>query len=317
MSVSVCIPTYNYGHLIGRAISSVLAQKGPVSEILVLDNASTDSTEKVVSQFSDNRLRYVRSSVNIGFAANLQRGLQLSNGDFVQFLCADDFLYPDYLSKTYALISSDPEIVFVHTGHHMVDREEKILEKRIYSWKKNLSGQAFLKQLAQFQISGVCLSSVLLRRRVLETAGGVDTDLDFIADYGMWLKLCVQGKVGYVPEALVGYRVHPGQATGIFIPGLKMRLAEKFMTQRKSFDAGPLEHTFLRQAFFQVFREWPKRRLAGACLKDLSAEAEGLKKKHPRDFPHFFFALFFLLSSLPSEYLKKMRLFYWKIGRYA
>jgi glycosyltransferase involved in cell wall biosynthesis len=91
-SVSVCIPTFNYGRYIGRAVESVLAQTTRDFELLVVDNASTDETPDVLARFRDPRLRVHRNESNIGLFGNFRRCLELTSGELVKFLAADDWL---------------------------------------------------------------------------------------------------------------------------------------------------------------------------------------------------------------------------------
>ena len=88
--VSVCIPTYNYGRFLGRAIESVLGQAFGDFELLVVDNASTDGTDELVAGYDDPRLSYLRNERNLGLFGNFERCLELARSDLVKILCADD-----------------------------------------------------------------------------------------------------------------------------------------------------------------------------------------------------------------------------------
>lgn len=95
---SICIPNYNYGHLIGDTLQSVLNQTYPHFEIIVVDNASTDHSVEVVEAFTDPRIRLIRNRYNVGFAPNLQRATQHATGDYLNLLSSDDQMKPDALA---------------------------------------------------------------------------------------------------------------------------------------------------------------------------------------------------------------------------
>ena len=94
--VSVTLVTYNSGRFIKRCLESVLAQKYPLKEIIVVDNASTDGTVDILEQF-DDRCRVYYNDENIGFAAAQNQAIKLSNGDWVLTLNPDVLLLPNFI----------------------------------------------------------------------------------------------------------------------------------------------------------------------------------------------------------------------------
>src|SRR6266436_3741678 len=94
--VSVTIVTYNSGRFIKRCLESVLAQKYPDKEIVVIDNCSTDGTADILEQFED-RCQIVYNSENIGFAAAQNQAIALSSGDWVLTLNPDVLLLPNFI----------------------------------------------------------------------------------------------------------------------------------------------------------------------------------------------------------------------------
>src|SRR5205823_14774617 len=80
--VSVTIVTYNSGRFIKRCLESVLAQKYPAKEVIVIDNASSDGTVDILEQFED-RCKIVYNDENIGFAAAQNQAIESSRGDWV------------------------------------------------------------------------------------------------------------------------------------------------------------------------------------------------------------------------------------------
>ena len=107
--VSVTIVTYNSGRFIKRCLESVLAQKYPLKEIIVVDNASTDGTVDILEQFED-RCRIVYNDENIGFAAAQNQAIALSNGEWVLTLNPDVLLLPNFIQALVDAGQFDPKI---------------------------------------------------------------------------------------------------------------------------------------------------------------------------------------------------------------
>ena len=99
--ISVVIPSYNGAETLFQAIDSVLCQttKTPL-EILVIDDNSTDDTLEKMGRYGENdRVRYIRNETNKGASASRNRGVQLAKGDYIAFLDADDYWDPEKLEK--------------------------------------------------------------------------------------------------------------------------------------------------------------------------------------------------------------------------
>ena len=107
--VSVTIVTYNSGRFIKRCLESVLAQKYPLKEIIVVDNASTDGTIDILEQFED-RCQIYYNEENIGFAAAQNQAIGLSNGDWVLTLNPDVLLLPNFIQALVDAGQFDPKI---------------------------------------------------------------------------------------------------------------------------------------------------------------------------------------------------------------
>ena len=88
--VSVIIPTYNRKHVLTKAIQSVINQTYQSLELLIIDDGSTDGTEKAVKEFSDSRIRYFRYECNMGVAAARNVGVKEATGEYIAFLDSDD-----------------------------------------------------------------------------------------------------------------------------------------------------------------------------------------------------------------------------------
>lgn len=108
-TVSVTVVTYNSGGFIKKCLESVLAQKYPFKEIVVVDNASTDGTIDILEPFED-RCRIVYNDKNIGFAAAQNQAIHLSSGEWVLTLNPDVLLMPNFMQSLVDAANIDSSI---------------------------------------------------------------------------------------------------------------------------------------------------------------------------------------------------------------
>ena len=130
--VTIAVPTFNRATMLERCLESALGQSYAAVEVIVCDNASTDSTEDVVTRAlaGHPRARYVRHDTNLGAVANFQAGLDLATGDYFMWLADDDWLDPDYVARCVEVLRDDPRVVLANgdavyytTGHPPVTDE--------------------------------------------------------------------------------------------------------------------------------------------------------------------------------------------------
>ena len=129
VKVSVGMPVYNGERFVSLAIRSVLDQTLGDLELIICDNASTDSTIRICEQFAaeDDRVVVHRNASNIGAAANFNRAVELARGDYFMWLAHDDMIAPTYLEKCADLLDSDPPLVFCHSQVQIVDGEGALI----------------------------------------------------------------------------------------------------------------------------------------------------------------------------------------------
>lgn len=108
---SVIIPAYNAAATLSRALDSVLAQTWTAHEVIVVDDGSTDATSEVVKGYAGH-VQYVRQD-NAGPSAARNRGVALASGEWVTFLDADDWYYPERLQQHAQMIVADPALDFL------------------------------------------------------------------------------------------------------------------------------------------------------------------------------------------------------------
>ncbi|MBS1486273.1 MAG: glycosyltransferase family 2 protein, partial [Bacteroidetes bacterium] len=123
---TIVIPSYNRGHLILKAIRSVLSQTFNDFEIIVVDDGSTDDTESVVKKLSNQKLKYYKiENSERGAARNF--GGKCAQGKYLTFLDSDDVLYTNHLKKAADFIEQFHPVVF-HQDFEMISEEGRLLK---------------------------------------------------------------------------------------------------------------------------------------------------------------------------------------------
>ncbi len=196
-TVSAIITAYNSADYVHRAIESILAQSYLASEIIVVDDGSSDGTADVIEARFGDRVRVIRQP-NGGPNAARNRGARESQGDWIAYLDADDTWTPHRLEVQIPL-TARPEIGVI-SGY-------AVCEKREYM----VSGRVTFEMLWERNYVGVPTS--LIRRTAFEELGGFDEDRELVGaeDYNMWLRMAhSRWEVHLVPEELFYYTSAPG-----------------------------------------------------------------------------------------------------------
>ena len=118
---SIILPTFNRGHLINRAIDSVIHQTFSEWELIIIDDGSKDDTFAKLRDVvvGDSRIRY-HFSANRGLAGARNLGCSMATGKYLTFLDSDDEYLPDHLASRYEVLSRDPSIELLHGGVEVI-----------------------------------------------------------------------------------------------------------------------------------------------------------------------------------------------------
>ncbi len=212
--VSVCIPTYNYGHYLPEAIKSVLAQTFTDFELLVIDDCSADNTRETVRILmnSDSRIRFIQNEARLGFVGNFTRCIEAAIGEYIKILCADDVLEAACLEKMVNVLDANDHVALVSCSRVLVDRALKTTGLSAYASKyRLLRGPDAIKRCL---FSGNLIgepTAVLFRKR--DSARGFNSGYQLLVDLEMWFHLLEKGDFAFLPEPLCKIRQHDGQAT--------------------------------------------------------------------------------------------------------
>ncbi len=218
--VSVCIPTYNRAEILPYAVESVLSQTYADFELLICDDASPDHTAKVVSQWSDPRIRYIRHPQNIKRSRNMRSGYEAARGEYFIKFDDDDALTSTFLEKAVAILESQPEVDFVCSDHWVINarnqRDEAATAANSAKWGKDRLNHGTIDDLLTetFVHQSLQVGSSLFRKSSLEAVDFMRFEADGCEDFDLLVRCAIAHQTAYfIPERLMEYRFHGGQTS--------------------------------------------------------------------------------------------------------
>lgn len=205
--VSICIPVYNGEDTIGATIESVLNQTYKDIEIIIVDNASIDSTVSKIKNYDDDRIRVYINDENLGMVGNWNKCLEYVSTDWVHFLCADDVMEEECIEKKMNAIKTD-SVVMVYSASEVINDAGKVLMSRHqYNGDRCLDGVKLAKKsFRQRNLYGEP-SNVLFKKSVIEQIGVFCKETCYVTDWEFWLRVSTLGEVIYLDDVLVKYRI--------------------------------------------------------------------------------------------------------------
>ena len=208
--VSIVIPVYNAEKYIERALKSLINQSYKNIEVIVVNDGSTDNTEKIVKKYVD-KIRYFYKE-NGGVASALNLGIKNMKGEYFSWLSHDDVYYTNKIERQIEELKNIDKDNILYSGFELINDKSEFL----YAWeiaskneyrKLNNSFYALL-------LSGLNGCSLLIPKKAFYEVDFFNEDLKCTQDYDLWFKIFKNGyKIKYMPEVLLQYRIHESQDT--------------------------------------------------------------------------------------------------------
>ncbi len=205
-SISIIIPTYNQGHLIGECLESIRSQSISNWEAIIINNFSDDNTEGVVAKFQDSRFRMIRFHNHGVIAASRNEGVKQARGPYVAFLDSDDIWHSTKIEKTLGAMQA---------GHEIVCHANKCV--RADGSTASIIGRKHPKGATYYQLlfKGNCISTsgVTMTSKLFNSVGGFSEKPEYVTaeDYNLWLNVTHSGTtIHFIDDILGEYRLHSG-----------------------------------------------------------------------------------------------------------
>jgi len=200
--VSVLMSVWNGERYLRQAIDSILGQTFSDFEFIIVDDASTDSTEAIMQSYHDPRILLLKNEHRVGFVRSLNRGLLIGTGEYIARQDADDISLPERITKQVDYLDRHPEVGLLGTWTEAIDEQGAFIGE----WRTPVTNGLIQWSL----LFGTCLAhpSIMMRRSTVEKAGAYDERMSQSEDYELWCRMSSQTQVANLPEVLVQRRIH-------------------------------------------------------------------------------------------------------------
>lgn len=200
--ITVCLLTYNHAHLIESTINSIQHQTLSEYEIIVSDDCSTDETWSILQRLSvvDSRIHPIRTPSNLGMPGNANFAVTQSERPYIALLHHDDICRPDLLEKWIGVMERHSEVCFVF-NEYGVEGSDFVWRETLQS--ECIAGSDFLENHLFPRWGCAVRGTAMVHRSAWDAAGGMRPEFGLLADIDLWMRLAMNGAVGYVPEPLL------------------------------------------------------------------------------------------------------------------
>lgn len=127
--VSIIITNYNYGAYVARSLSSCILQKNVLHEVILVDDASTDNSLEIISDFK-NDINFLSTYKNVGVSSASNLGIKNARGKFVVRVDADDFISEEMCHVMKKYLENNHDAFCVSCDYYLIDEHEEIIEKK-------------------------------------------------------------------------------------------------------------------------------------------------------------------------------------------
>ena len=248
-TVTVGIAIYNMANFLPDALDSLFAQTLQPTEILILDDCSTDNVDEVVARYKDPRIKFLKFDENQGNMRAQNVMLSQATGTFYVPFAADDKLDKHYLERCMGVFRQNPWLEFCASQTDFINAEgETIVEptKPFEFGAMNIpkpTNQPRERMLAQLYYSNVYFGVGMYRTATLREVGGWDKQYGVLADYEMYLRLLQRENIFVIEEPLTHTRLHDKNMSnlGVNKPGEGKSLSELYKHAKRNYYAPRLK----------------------------------------------------------------------------
>jgi glycosyltransferase involved in cell wall biosynthesis len=229
--ISIIIPTHNRAYVISRAIKSALAQTVTDLEVIVVDDASSDDTEKVIKGISDPRIVFIKNKKNMGPSGARNVGIKAARGEFITFLDSDDEWSGIKLEEQLRILEKEPGPVIVLTGMATYDDSlGKTTSEQYFPWSGHVYDKFFM-----LRVTGSI--SMLVPKKCFEEVGLFDINLHADETWDMGARLAKKYEFKVVRKPLYIAHLHgqTHQWNGVSRASALPILLAKYADEKKRF----------------------------------------------------------------------------------
>ena len=234
--VSIITPFYNAEKFLAQSIESALSQTWSNKEIILINDGSSDNSLCVAKRYESANVKVI-SIENSGQCAATNTGLNIAQGDFIQYLDADDILHPDKIAIQIGCLINEPHCVAIGPWARFTDDISKAVFVREEVWKSAVPAD-WIK--TQWNGGGMMANSAyLIPRNISEKAGYYDESLNYNNDFEYFTRVVLSSnQVIFCDEAKTYYRSEINSS----------------LSQRRSYEAALSEYNAKRSSIIHLLK---------------------------------------------------------------
>ena len=181
-------------------VVEVLAIIEVVFELIIVNDASTDTTSEILQKFDDCRLRVITNPMNLGLTKSLNLGMAAARGQYIARMDADDLSLPHRLERQRQFLEDHPDHALVGSSYYQIDENGQI-RSLIQVLTADSDLRAGLRQQNWFGHG-----SVMMRRETVQQLNGYDEQFTYAQDYDLWLRMSEHFRLANLAEPLYCWR---------------------------------------------------------------------------------------------------------------
>lgn len=267
-AITVLMSVHNGALHLTEALESILGQTYPDFEYIIIDDASTDDTPRILSLYTDPRIKIFTNPENLGLTKSLNKGIREARGTYIARMDADDISLPERLARQKEFLDTHPEIACVGTGSIIINNSGKEIGKKSPSANEPLF--AFHMMLK----NQMTHPSIMIRTALIKKYGGYKEELPYAQDYDLWSRMLADGqRLTNITTPLLRYRFHAHSITQgtksnqaylcatqtirtnllRYVPDMPQKTFEAFLQSFHKHQANSLSDVLSVRAFLKTF----------------------------------------------------------------
>jgi glycosyltransferase involved in cell wall biosynthesis len=203
--VSVILPVYNASDFLLDSIKSILSQTYQFFELIIIDDGSVDNSLEIIQTFKDKRIKLLRNITNEGLIKVLNKGIDISSGEYILRMDADDISVPDRLEKQVSFMIKNSDVVVCGTWFEIFGKKNEIIKYPVSHEEIYLN---FLLTCPIGHPTTIIRADILRKNKLY-----FDTAFKHSEDTNLWVRISKYGRLANIPEVLLKYRMHEEQIT--------------------------------------------------------------------------------------------------------
>lgn len=209
--ISVIMPVFNGGSFLADAIESILQQTYTNFELMIINDNSKDSTEKIILLYKKKfptKIIYIKLKNRLGAYGAANIGISKANGEFIALMDSDDVSHPQRFEKEVNYLIKNKEIIVVGSQAKLIDKNGFVIGRKVFPLHHKDIYRSF------FEVQPIVHPSCMIRRSILPNKNKLyHNKYEVNDDYYTLFSLFKYGKFANLPDFLFNYRIHSGNSS--------------------------------------------------------------------------------------------------------